>query len=181
MISTLDKEFDKLEQQLENLLRMVRPLTEGQQNFKPHANAWSILQIFRHLMQSEGQINKYVRKKILGVKETRDAGMLAKFRSALLNAAMRLPIRYRVPESIKVDFEDHYVYDKLVTDWRALRAELKAFLDTIDEDTSHKELFRHPTVGRMTLAQGLSFMQVHLARHTLQVINLMKHQDFPRV
>jgi hypothetical protein len=100
MISSVDKEFTRLEVQLDLLLQMVKPLNPAQQNFKPGANAWSILQVFRHMMQSEGQINQYLRKKILGAENSRKAGLPAALRSLVLNVAMHLPLKFKVPPAI---------------------------------------------------------------------------------
>jgi uncharacterized damage-inducible protein DinB len=181
MISSLDTELSKLDKQLDELLQMVRPLSSRQQNFKPDANSWSILQVFRHMMQSEGQINKYLRKKILGAETTGKAGIGALLRSAILNVAMRLPIKYKVPDAIKVDLDESYDYEKLSVDWKSLRKEIRDFLEDIGEETARKEIFRHPVMGRMSILQGLAFMQVHLARHTHQVERIMRHPDFPKV
>lgn len=180
MIKSLDKEFNKLEVQQDLLLQMAKPLSPAQQNFKPGDNAWSILQVFRHLMQSEGQINQYLRKKILGAEASKKAGIIATLRSVVLNAAMRLPLKYKVPPAIQVELEDEYDYEKLATEWRLLRKELRDFLDTLDEKTAQKEIFRHPVVGRMSILQGLTFMQVHLERHTQQVTRIMHNANFPK-
>ena len=181
MVNSLDTEISKLERQLDELLQMVKPLSRKQQNFKPDANSWSMLQMFRHMMQSEGQINKYLRKKILGVETTDKAGIGAWLRSIILNTAMRLPIKYKVPDAIKVDLDESYEYEKLSVEWKSLRKEIRDFLEDIDEETCRKEIFRHPVMGRMSILQGLAFMQVHLARHTQQVERIMHHPDFPKV
>ncbi|MBL7817033.1 MAG: DinB family protein [Saprospiraceae bacterium] len=180
MAASVNSAFNKLEKQLNDLFQRVEMLSDEQQNFKPDPQSWSILQVFRHMMQSEGQIDKYLRKKILGTASTQKASFKAKFRSLLLNLAMRLPVKYKVPDAIKVDFDAHYDFNTLTSDWQSLRKEFKAFLDTIDETTAQKEIFRHPVVGRMSLLQGLSFMQEHLDRHTKQVERIMQHTDFPK-
>lgn len=179
MINSLQKEFNKLEKQLEDLLQTAKKLNAKQQNFKPGADSWSILQIFRHMMQSEGQIIKYLQKKILGVNTTRKASIGAILRSVILNMSMRLPFKYKVPDAIKIDFEETYDFEKLSSEWKLLRNEIRRFLETIDAETAQKEIFRHPVVGRMSLLQGLSFMQEHLERHTRQVERIMRHTDFP--
>lgn len=180
MSNTLNKEFNNLEDQLDALLVMVKPLNHAQQNFKPGTDSWSILQVFRHMIQSEDQINRYLRKKILGANTTGKAGVWAKVRSMVLNTAMRLPIKYKVPEAIKVDFEENYRFEELSAEWKSLRKELGAFLETLDDETAAKEIFRHPVVGRMSIVQGFTFMQEHLARHTQQVGRIMKHAEFPK-
>jgi uncharacterized damage-inducible protein DinB len=180
MISSLTLAFNKLEKQLEDLLQTVKTLSSEQQNFKPDSRSWSMLQVFRHMMQSEGQIIKYLQKKILGTATARKASLRAILRSALLNAAMRLPFKYKVPDAIKIDFEENYDFEKLSSDWKLLRKEIRDFLVNIDEETSQKEIFRHPVVGRMSLLQGLTFMQEHLERHTKQVERIMRHTDFPK-
>ena len=180
MSASMNEEFNKLERQLDDLLQIVRPLSYAQQNFKPETNSWSTLQVFRHMIQSEGQINLYLRKKILGVKTIGRAGLTAKIRSIILNTAMRLSIKYKVPDAIKVDFEENYDFEKLSTEWRFLRGEIKSFLENIDDETSRKEIFRHPVVGRMSILQGLSFMNEHLGRHIRQVERIMLHTEFPK-
>lgn len=180
MTNALDLAFNRLEKQLDNLLQMVKTLSSEQQNFKPDGRSWSILQVFRHMMQSEGQINKYLRKKILGAATARKAGIVAILRSAVLNAAMRLPMKYKVPDTIQVDFDENYDFEALSAEWKSLREDLRLFLENIDEETARKEIFRHPVVGRMNLLQGLAFMQEHLERHTRQVERNMQHADFPK-
>jgi uncharacterized damage-inducible protein DinB len=180
MVHSVSKNFTRLEKQMEELLKMVEPLSHIQQNFKPAAGEWSILQVFRHLIQSEGQINNYLQKKILGVNSIRKAGIFAKIRSMVLNTAMRLPVKYKVPEPIKVKFDDFYEFEKLTKEWKLLRQELKNFLEGLDEQTARKEIFRHPVVGRMSIIQGLAFMQEHLARHTQQVRRCTNHNKFPK-
>jgi hypothetical protein len=176
----LKNNFDNLERQLDGLLELVRPLNYVQQNFKPESDSWSILQVFRHMIQSEGQINLYLRKKILGVKTIGRAGLAAKVRSIILNTAMRMSIKYKVPDAIKVEFEDNYNFETLSTEWRLLRKEIRSFLENIDDETARKEIFRHPVVGRMSIIQGLTFMQEHLARHIRQVERIMHHTEFPK-
>lgn len=180
MISALENEFTKLEHQLAELQQMVKPLSAAQQNFRPETDGWSILQVFRHLIQSEGQINRYLHKKILGAPAAGTAGLSARIRSLILNFAMRLPLRYKAPEVIKVDFEVHYDYEPLITAWQQQRLDLRAFLETIDEANAKKELFRHPVAGLMSLSQGLTFMQEHLDRHARQVGRIMRSSGFPK-
>ncbi len=180
MINALAVAFNRLEAQLDSLLHKVEPLSHAQQNLKPDASSWSILQIFRHMMQSEGQILKYLRKKIQGSAVASKANLWSSIRSLILNTAMRLPLKYKVPDAIRVDFEENYDFEKLSSEWKTLRAEMREFLETIDEETAQKEIFRHPVVGRMSLLQGLSFMQVHLERHTGQVERIIQHPAFPK-
>jgi hypothetical protein len=131
-------------------------------------------------MQSEGQINNYLRKKILGADAVGKAGVRAFFRSYILNAAMRFPMKYKVPPAIQVQLEEQYSYETLAVNWKQLRKEISDFLQGINEVNSKKEIFRHPVVGRMSIVQGLQFMKEHVARHMRQVERIMKHADFPK-
>ncbi|MBL7806646.1 MAG: DinB family protein [Saprospiraceae bacterium] len=180
MTNALTIAFDRLETQLDTLLRTVEPLSHAQQNSKPDAGSWSILQVFRHMMQSEGQILRYLRKKIQGSATAPKANLWSSIRSVVLNVAMRLPLKYKVPDAIRIDFDENYDFEKLSSEWKTLRVEMREFLETIDEETAQKEIFRHPVVGLMSLVQGLSFMQVHLERHTGQIERIIQHPAFPR-
>ena len=179
MTSSVEIKFNRLEKQLDELLQMVATLDSRQQNFKPDARSWSILQVFRHMMQSEGQIIRYLRKKILGAAASRRASIGAILRSVVLNVSMRLPVKYKVPDAITVDFDEIYDFEKLSADWKLLRTDIKDFLETIDAETAQKEIFRLPVAGLMSLLQGLAFMQEHPERHTRQVERIMRHPDFP--
>lgn len=68
MTPSLKTEFNKLEQQQNALFQKVKPLSHAQQNFKPDANSWSMLQVFRHLMQSVSDINKNKNLKMLDIR-----------------------------------------------------------------------------------------------------------------
>ena len=89
-------------------------------------------------------------------------------------------MKYKVPDAIKVEFDENYDFEVLSSEWKLLRKEIRAFLENIEEETAQKEIFRHPVVGRMSLLQGLAFMQEHLERHTRQVERNMQHADFPK-
>lgn len=181
MIPQLAKEFNQLQHQLDVLLQQVKPFTHQQQNFKPGGTSWSMLQICRHLIQSETQINKYLRKKILGAGKVEQAGVRAFFRSLVLTIAMRLPLKYKVPDAIAVDLAEDYSYEVLSADWKALRTEIRDFLEDIDEAIAKKELFRHPLLGKMSLVQGLRFMNEHVARHSRQLERILQHPDFSKL
>lgn len=169
MIPAIDTLYKNLQNLLDELLHQVSQLSYAQQNYKPAPDSWSILQIFRHMIQSEEKIYFYLSKKILGVHTIGRAGLGARIRSLVLNLAMRLPIKYKVPDAIKVEFEENYDFEKLSADWLSLRDKLKTFLEHIDEETARKEIFRHPVAGRMNILHGLSFMDEHLSRHKRQV------------
>jgi hypothetical protein len=109
------------------------------------------------------------------------AGVRAFFRSLVLNIAMRLPFKYKVPDAIAVDLTEDYSYEVLSADWKALRTEISEFLESIDEATAKKELFRHPLLGKMSLMQGLRFMNEHVARHSLQLERILEHPDFSKM
>jgi uncharacterized damage-inducible protein DinB len=179
MIPSLAKEFNDLQLQLDELLQKVNPLCHEQQNFKPGGNSWSILQVFRHLMQSEGQINNYLRKKFLGADALNNAGVKAFFRSIILDIAMRLPLKFKVPDVIQVELEEQYSFETLASEWKMSRDQLADFLQGVNEVNAKKEIFRHPIVGRMSIVQGLQFIKVHVSRHKRQVERIMKEPAFP--
>jgi hypothetical protein len=116
---------------------------------------------------------------MLGADAVGRAGVKAFFRSFILNAAMRLPLKLKVPNAIQVQLEEQYAFETLVADWKAVREQIGEFLQGIDETNAKKEIFRHPVVGRMSIVQGLQFMKEHVARHKRQVERIMKDGSFP--
>lgn len=181
MESTLVKPFEKLEQERQDLLNLVKDKSHEQQNFKPGYGKWSMLDVCHHLITAEKNTVIYLNKKFKGVDKTPKAGIGASIRKMILTASLGLPLRFKAPKAAQTkDVQPDYDYVATVDLWNETRAELKEFVDRLEKKHVGKLLFKHPFAGRLNIPQTLSFMQSHIAHHQEQVKRILNHPDFPK-
>jgi len=179
VIFPVEKLFNKIEEQRKKLLGEVGKLTHQQQNFTPAAGAWSILQVFNHLIKAETGSLTYMSKKIQGIDQVKKAGFQARIRSAGLNLFLRLPVKYKAPAVVIAGQEEIYFFENLTKQWDELSSEFEKFLDQLDTVSANKLIYRHPAVGRMNIYQAMSFFYEHVEHHKKQIERIKGHPKFP--
>lgn len=179
MIVSVEKHFNKIEEQRHRLLDEVLKLSHEQQNFKPSAKEWSIAQVLNHLIFSETNAVTYMQKKMLGVAAASDAGVLASVRSFLLRFFLRLPVKYKAPKVALPVQEEVYIVENLKIQWDAVRSDLKKILDQLDATSANKLIFRHPVSGRHNIFQAMTFLEEHIGHHKKQIERIKTSPQFP--
>jgi hypothetical protein len=174
MNSKLQATFDSLEQQRAGLLNLIRPLPARALTSSP-AGKWSIIHILSHLITGERTGLEYVRKKMLGIDATRDAGPYEEFKMIGLVISQRLPfLKYKVPKLIE---ERTVVYSELATlekEWDALRKEWGQLLASLPDHHVNRKIFRHVVAGRLSVEQGMRFFGEHILHHRPQIDKLIR-------
>jgi len=180
MILLIQKHFDKLEALQREMLDDARRLRPEQQIFRPEPNAWSILEVFDHLITAEGNGLKYMVKKSQGMDTIKKTNLLAKLRLIALNVALKLPFKWKAPPAAEITRRDYYDFEEIAAEWNDVRKRYSEFLDHIDKAASEKLLFKHPVAGRFTIIQTLDFQHEHLAHHQLQIERIKQHAEYPK-
>lgn len=178
MILVLEKEFERLEKQRKDLLSEVRGLTNVQQTWRPAPDAWSLLEVFVHLMTAERNGLTYMTKKVQGIDDLEKGGLTSDLRLALLNSFLRLPVKYEAPAAAQFQPREYYDFKEIEAEWDQLRQEWRDFLDEFDKDSAEKLLFKHPIMGRFNLQQTLRFIYEHVDHHRAQLKRIQEHPDF---
>ena len=140
---------------------------------KPAASEWSVAEVIMHLVVAESGALAYMRKKLeFGghQKATASAG----FKQKLLNFAIALPIKFKAPKVADIKDGEKVTFDEALVKWAAVRKELLAEYDKMDDDLVTHELFKHPAAGKLSALQSVKFMRQHMNRHIKQMQNTIK-------
>jgi len=170
--------IDRIESQRAELLSYLNGFTDKQLNFHPSEDAWSMLQVLNHLViADEGFLRSATRKKKSELQKVL-------LRSTLEIQAIRLlyktPMRFKVPIK-ELHPPDGIPLETLRERWNAARENLKMYLDSLETSDLELGIFRHPYAGRITPAQTLDFILIHVYHHFKQMERIRKSAAFPSV
>ena len=171
MNTDLQKLLGKIEKQREQLLYSLTPLSNERRNAN-RPGQWSIHQIIAHLITAERLSVQYLNKKILGVKEAGDTGLLEEMKMALLIISQRMPLKFKAPQVVISQTPHETDFDKLAEQWDQTRRELKEVLDRIEDHHVNRKIYKHVRVGMMNIKHALRFFREHVSHHTPQIKRL---------
>ena len=159
------KSLDKLELSKKNLLDKLSGWTP--ENLCARKNGkWSALEHCYHIYLAEEASLKYVVKKLSFNPDLKDAGILHLFRLSALKFIEISPFKFKAPAAISEQaFPGSLTLDFVKMKWSESRTELHNFFENIDDKYVDKEIYKQPSVGRLTLNGMLQFLQFHLDRH----------------
>jgi uncharacterized damage-inducible protein DinB len=163
--------FERLESSRQALLESLQGLDDEQLRRSPRADAWSIVQVVGHLTLAEESTLAYLRKKVQDPSAIPPAGLASLARSLLLTAVLRAPVRRKAPAATANPAASRSLAEARAH-WDRVRADWEAFLESFPAELSGRAVFRHPFVGRMSIAHTLAFMQEHLRHHARQIERL---------
>lgn len=176
MNSKLQYQFNLLEQTRTEIVDLLSGVdqTSFERNVR---DKWSIAQILIHVITSERLAVLYMRKKSLGVDSLKNSGVIEQIKLLLLRISQRLPLKYKVPTSIRDKTPVAPTKDELLAMWETERAKLKTFLSSIDDKHVSKMIFKHPIAGMLNAAQGVAFLREHLIHHRPQIVKLISRSN----
>ena len=165
--------FDSLERERETLTATLKNLSPEKQQRAPEGK-WSIQQILAHLIAAEKLSVMYLHKKMLGIKEAEDTGVLEEIKMVLLQISQRLPLRFKAPRAVVENTPAYATFEELTVDWDKTRAELKTLLEKFDDRQIRKKIYKHIRAGRLNIQHALLFFREHIIHHTPQINRLLK-------
>jgi len=159
-------------ERLETTRAAVLQLLEGRDHAalnRPRADGgWSALQVLHHVVAAEEATLGYIKKKMQAGSAIPRAGLRSRLGLLGLRLAFASPLRFRAPAST-ASVPAEVDAARLRATWQSSREAWHALLDDFPEDLAGRQIFRHPTAGRMGLRDTLGFMQSHLDHHARQV------------
>lgn len=169
--------YNQLERQRLDILSQVKGLTPEIYNRSPAPGKWSISQVLTHILVAEQLSLQYMRKKALGIDQLKDAGVGASVRLLVLMVSQRIPaIKYKAP-SVVVDHTPAALpLAELTVRWEAHRADLKNFVEGIQEKNIKKLIYRHVIAGRFDARQAMIFFKEHIHHHLPQIKRLLNQE-----
>jgi len=165
--------FEKLETKRQSLFDMVDTIDNDLRTYKPDPESWSVLQVFHHLIVSEELSLLYLNKKLLSPSTIAHAGIISSLRSLVLNLALRFPFRLTAPQRVS-EFPEKLDWIELKNRWINVREGMYVRLTNIPEEIENRLVYKHPSVGRLTLYQMLTFFRTHIDRHENQINRLIR-------
>jgi uncharacterized damage-inducible protein DinB len=165
--------FDELEINRQSLFEKLDAIDDDLLKFVPDAQSWSILQVCHHLIVSEELSLLYLNKKLKYKSNFPPAGISSFLRSFSLNMTLRLPFRMSAPQRVS-EFPESLEWVELKNRWITVRERMRKILETIPVVYVDKLVYKHPSVGRLTLYQMLTFFKIHINRHEGQMMRLMQ-------
>jgi uncharacterized damage-inducible protein DinB len=137
-------------------------------NRTPGTACWSVVQVMSHLVKSESLSVAYIRRKAGESGTLKTAGLGEAVRSALINFAMTVPVRFSAP-AVVAEVPENDDPAAVRQRWEQVRAELRQVIESMPDSLFDKTVYRHPRAGLMNLRQALSFMEAHATRHARQI------------
>ena len=169
----LESLFNLMEADRQKLVGRLSKLSTEQLNHSK-SGKWSINQIMAHLMTAEKLSLQYMTKKIQGIHETENTGVVEELKMIALKISQRLPFKFKAPKAVVEFTPANTDSHKLNADWNSIRKELKDFLEKFPNDQVDKKVYRHVVAGRLNIKHALIFFREHYIHHLPQINKLIR-------
>jgi uncharacterized damage-inducible protein DinB len=181
MDGKLKSQFEKAEQLKNKMLAAIENASKEQRHFKPEKDAWSMLDVSQHLLQSEREILRQMEK--YHIKNTPKANLGAKLRAALTYIVLRLPIKIKVPKAATASIfpRSGVEMEELVKEWAEIRKRMDSLLSALPSDKLDAYIFKHPLSGLFTPKMTIQFMCEHISHHLKQIERIKTNSGFVKV
>ena len=176
MNAKLQQLFNSLEQERSVLLDQIKKISPQQFHYAPEGK-WSISQILAHIVAGERLSIQYLSKKILGINEAKNSGIIEELKMVVLKLSQRLPFKFKAPRSVVKKTPSYQSLTDLIADWDNVRSELKTLLEKFQDNQINKKVYRHVRVGLMNIQHTLLFFREHIIHHTPQIERLITHKE----
>jgi uncharacterized damage-inducible protein DinB len=166
--------YDQLERQRGQVMNQLRPVSADAYQHSPAPGNWSISQVMTHIITAERMSLGYMKKKAQGIDQLPDSGTAESLRLLLLIATQRLPLKFKAPRTVVENTPQAWTFEEMTAQWEAVRQELAAFLEGIDDRHVRRQLYKHPIAGRLNVRQAMVFFSEHIIHHQPQLNRLLK-------
>lgn len=169
------RKINRLDNDLTELLKVLKDYSEKTLNKKPTEDKWSVLQIMNHLILAEGYGQNYVVKKLSFNPELKKAGFPAVWRTFLMKTYLKYPFKVNAPDAVGTEvLPAESSFWETAKTWKNQREELRLLFENMPAENFDKEIYKHPFAGRLTLDGLLDFHIAHFARHKKQINKILK-------
>lgn len=168
---------EQLQESSEKLLGELQNLTPAQKNFKPAADKWSIAEVMEHIAVTEVGIAQIVEQTL---KTPTDSLKRAEIKVSDVQIKKILTNRngkVQAPEILKPTGRFTTIEDAIAY-FNAQRKKNILFIETTEEDLRDR-FWKHPATGVIDLYQSILLVSAHCERHTAQIAEIKKSNDFP--
>ncbi len=179
MNTILINHFEALETTTKKFLAIIKEHSPEQQQFRPSDQAWNMLDVAEHLLNSETGINSFF-KKYPPAESTRSIQFSNRIKAWLIQLFLVLPTKVRAVARVHPSKEKK-VLTELENKWQKQRQILKPILISFPKEKRNISVFKHPLSGPMNMENVVKFMDNHIKHHIFQLNRIRKHSNFPKI
>ncbi len=178
MKPALQRNFDKLDAKLAELLKQLQKYSDSDLNWKPAPDQWSVMQVLQHLMLAEGYAHQYIQKKLSFEPQLKKVGVFTACRRSAIRMVMKSPFQITAPDAVDEALPEHSSFWDVAKQWKQQRIDLQAYLNELPEDTLKREIYKHPFIGRLGVKGMTIFFETHFNRHHKQINRILKNYRY---
>jgi uncharacterized damage-inducible protein DinB len=168
----LNQLYKSLEAQRFQLLDSLKKLPSEKLSYQP-VGKWSINQVIAHLITAERMSVLYLSKKIKGIDEVNDTGLIEELKMLALIISQRLPFKFKAPKVVVENTSMSADLKQLEDEWVSVRTNLKALLENFTGHQIKRKIYKHPVAGKINIQQALTFFREHIIHHQPQIKRLL--------
>ncbi len=173
MIKILEDKFLELESRTEHLISLTSSFSTEQLQRPENQDAWSVIQVFQHVLFSESGTLGYIMKKSSGGWDMLETeGQQERENAMKLVQRLASNERYKAPDVLPAPPNNESL-EQIVERWKELRGKWKTFLEVFEEQHLDKLVFRQPAAGMITMDATMDFLLHHLVHHEPQINRIL--------
>jgi hypothetical protein len=165
---TIAIRLDSIERKRSQLMDFVSGMDATLAAARPRPEKWSVQEIVEHLVLSEAGVFGNLDE--LGQRRPRSQGFKDRILYLVVIFILRFDIPVQVP-SPEMRPRGDVPLSKLREQWESNHARLRAWTVSMEGPQLAQPLFVHPVAGPITTIEALRMLEVHLDRHTRQILN----------
>ncbi|WP_235297580.1 DinB family protein [Portibacter marinus] len=166
----LISKLDKMDEALEELFANLAKFNNEQLNKSPEEGVWSPIQLLNHMTLSEKLSLAYCRKKLSFDPKLKNKNLRSWFNARLITWSLASPFKFKAPAPVREgEFNANGSLQESEKLWKAIRKDLRQFLNEVPEKYIEKEVYKHPNGLRLSLEGMLDFLNQHFKRHRKQM------------
>ena len=168
MNTKLQTQINTLETARKKLLSTLKQYPDEILNKKPAQDKWSVVQVAKHLMESESVSLQYLQKKTLDTSRSKSAGVSGEWKMLVVHLSFIAPIKFKAPKMLDPDVSAMSLHE-IEAQWDKIRKDTFELIGKLSDAELKKELWKHAIAGKMNIYQMLAFINIHVNRHVQQI------------
>jgi DinB superfamily len=154
------------------LIADLQPYSEEILHTRLTPDSWSVSDIIAHMIAGDEYVFSYISKKVKEKGYAAPSGALAKAKHVILKIAFFFPFKFKAPKAT-IPSTEYATLPELTAKWEKTAIGTNLLLNSLDESEFHKDIWKHPRVGKINFVQMADFALDHSNRHVTQIKKLL--------
>jgi len=172
MNNDIIEDLNKIESLFNQYLNDTKYLSEQQFNQKSDDKEWSLAQAIYHTWAAIDLTYQFVDKQLSSSKQRKATSVSNMFRYFLLKLALISPLKFKAPPQIKDKIVEYITHQELELMSRETFRKFRNLLEIFPNNLREQEIFFHPVIGWINIAQTTGFLIQHTVHHKAQIYRI---------